>query len=158
LGAKLLYNEINSNKEDFPMAMAMAVPNPTTPSYVVKKSAWSVIRPWHILLFFLIVPLIIMIVKIICIKDDKIYFYRNKVVHKHGIFNKYEKTTILTRVLSVTVKQTFWGRIFNYGTIQIDVIGKWDIDMSGVKNPRKAKEYIEKFIANGIAMRPVLVN
>lgn len=146
------------------MARAMTPPTqpryapiPTTPSYVMKKSAWSVIRPWHILLGILIVPLIIMIVKIICIKDDKIYFYANKVVHKHGIFNKYEKTTILTRVLSVTVKQTFWGRIFNYGTIEVDVVGKWDIKMVGIKDPKKAKAYLEKFVANGMSMRPVLM-
>ena len=42
------------------------------PNFVMKKSAWSVVRPWHILLGFLIFPLIIMIVKIINIKDETI--------------------------------------------------------------------------------------
>ena len=51
--------------------------NVVKPNYVMKKSAWSVIRPWHILLSFLIVPLIIMIIKIINIKDDK-EFLRSK--------------------------------------------------------------------------------
>ena len=91
--------------------------NPVKPNYVMRKSAWSVIRPWHILLSFLIVPLIIMLVRIINVKDDTISFYNNKVVQRCGIFSKNERTNVLTRVLSVTVKQTFWGRIFNYGTI-----------------------------------------
>ena len=130
--------------------------NTVKPNYVIKKSAWSVIRPWHILLSFLIVPLIIMIVQIINIQDETISFYKNRVVIKCGIFNKQERTTIMTPVLSVTVKQTFWGRIFNYGTIQLDVIGKWDIDMSGVKNPRKAKEYLERYAANGRRMRTIV--
>ena len=123
------------------------------PNYVMKKSAWSVIRPWHILLFFLIVPLIIMIFKIINIKDETISIYDNKVVQRSGIFSKHEHTNILTAILSVSVHQTFWGRIFNYGTIKIDVVGCWDIDMRGVKNPIKAKEYLERYAANGMGMQ-----
>ena len=132
--------------------------NNVKPSYVIRKSGWSVIRPWHILLSFLIVPLFIMIWKIINIKDETISFYSNKVVLRSGILNKHEKTTILTPVLSVTVKQTFWGRIFNYGNIYIDVVGKWDINMRGVKNPMEAKAYLEKFVANGRNVRPVVMN
>ena len=132
--------------------------NPVKPNYVMRKSAWSVIRPWHILLSFLIVPLIIMIVKIINVKDDTISFYNNKVVQRSGVFSKYEKTNVLTRVLSVTVKQTFWGRLFNYGTVYVDVVGKWDINMSGVKNPMEAKAYLEKFVANGAAVKPIIMN
>jgi uncharacterized membrane protein YdbT with pleckstrin-like domain len=105
-----------------------------------------------------IIPLIIMIVKIINIKDESISFYNNKVVHRSGIFSKHEKTTILTRVLSVTVRQTFWGRIFNYGTIYVDMMGKWDISMRGIKNPKGAKAYLEKFVANGSGMRQILTN
>ena len=130
--------------------------NAVKPNYVMKKSAWSVVRPWHILLFFLVVPLIIMIVKIINIKDESISFYNNKVVQRYGIFSKNEKTTIMTPVLSVTVKQTFWGRICNYGTVYIDVVGKWDIQMRGIKRPWQAKEYLERYAANGRRMRTIV--
>ena len=132
--------------------------NTVKPNYVIKKSAWSVIRPWHLLLFFLVVPLIIMIVKIINIKDETISFYNNKVVQRCGVFSKYEKTNILTRVLSVTVKQTFWGRIFNYGTVYVDVVGEWDINMRGVKNPMEAKAFLESFVANGANVKSVIMN
>jgi uncharacterized membrane protein YdbT with pleckstrin-like domain len=128
------------------------------PNYVMRKSAWSVVRPWHILLGFLIVPLIIMIVKIINIKDETISFYNNRVVVRSGIFSKHERTNILTRVLSVTVKQTFWGRIFNYGTVQVDVVGKWDINMRGVKDPMAAKAYLERFVPNGRRMNQIITD
>ena len=128
------------------------------PNYVMKKSAWSVIRPWHILLSFLIVPLFIMIFKIINIKDETISFYNNKVVQRSGIFSKHEKTNILTHVLSVTVHQTFWGRICNYGNVTVDVMGQWDIDMKGIKNPKQAKEYLETIAANGMGMQQFLMN
>lgn len=130
--------------------------NAVKPNYVMKKSAWSVVRPWHILLFFLVIPLIIMIIKIINIKDESISFYNNKVVQRYGIFSKNEKTTIMTPVLSVTVKQTFWGRICNYGTIYIDVVGKWDIQMRGIKRPWQAKEYLERYAANSRRMRTIV--
>ena len=128
------------------------------PDYVIRKSAWSVIRPWHILLFFLIVPLIIMIVKIINVKDDKIEIYKNKIVQKSGIFNKKEKTTILTAVLSVDVYQSFWGRIFNYGNVNVDVVGEWDINTRGIKDPQKLKQYLERYIANARTMRQYITN
>ena len=132
--------------------------NSVKPNYVIKKSAWSVIKWWHIVFGIFIIPLIIMIFKIINIKDESISFYSNKVVHRSGILSKNEKTTILTRVLSVTVRQTFWGRIFNYGTIYVDMMGKWDISMRGIKNPMGAKAYLEKFVANGSGMRQILTN
>lgn len=132
--------------------------NSVKPNYVVKKSAWSVIRPWHILLFFLIVPLIIMIIKIINIKDESISFYNNKVVKKSGIFSKHEKTTVFTQVLSVTVEQTLWGRICNYGTVYVDVVGEWDINMTGVKRPMEVKEYLESHVVRRRAVRPVIVD
>ncbi|MBO5931474.1 MAG: PH domain-containing protein [Clostridia bacterium] len=131
---------------------------PVKPNYVIRKSAWSVIRPWHILLFFLIVPLLIMIWTIINIKDETISFYNNKVVIKSGILRKNERTTILTPVLSVTVKQTFWGRIFNYGNIHVDMVGKWDINMRGVKNPMEVKAFLENFVANGRTVKPFVMN
>ena len=43
-----------------------------TPSYIAKKSAWCAIRWWHVLLFFLIVPLICMICSIINEKSKRI--------------------------------------------------------------------------------------
>lgn len=130
---------------------------PVRPNYVMRKSAWSVVRPWHILLGFLIVPLIIMIIEIINIKDETISFYNNKVVLKSGIFRRDEKVTVLTRVLSVTVKQSFLGRIFNYGNIYIDVVGQWDINMRGIKDPLGAKAFLEGFVVDGMGVRPLIV-
>ena len=128
------------------------------PNYVMKKSAWSVVRPWHILLSFLIVPLFIMLFKIINIKDETISFYNNKVVQRSGIISKHEKTNILTHVLSVTIHQSLLGRIFNYGTVYVDVVGKWDINMRGVKNPMAAKAYLERFVANGTGMNQMIID
>lgn len=105
-----------------------------------------------------LIPLFSLWVDVINVKDETISFYGNKVVHKCGIFKKEEHTNILTHVLSVKVKQSFWERVFGYGTITIDVMGQWDIDMSGIKNLKKAKAYLETIAANGLDMSHVLMN
>ena len=138
--------------------MAKATNTVQKPNYVMRKSAWSVVRPWHILLGFLIFPLIVMIVKIINIKDETISFYDNKVVERSGIFSKQEHTNILTHVLAVSYKQTFWGRICGYGDITIDVVGHWDIDMKGIKNPKKARDFLENYTAKGLGMQQFIMN
>lgn len=148
----------NANNYTNANAYANVNRDPSKPNYVMKKSSWSVIKWWHILFGFLIIPLLIMLWRIINIKDETISFYNNKVVQRCGILNRYEKTTIMTRVLSVSVKQTLWGRICNYGDVYVDVVGQWDVNMKGIKNPRKAKEYLEKMALNGNNIRPVIMN
>jgi len=157
------------------------------PNYIMRKSAWCVIHVWEVLLLLLsiptliagfvlplpepfnlvvfalagvlfVVPAVIMAWNVINIMDETISIYYNKVVQRSGILAKYEHTNILTNVLSVTVKQTMWGRIFNYGTITIDTVGPWDIDMKGIKDPMKAKEYLENYAANGLGMQQFIMN
>ena len=152
------YQQNPYNQNPYNQNSYAANTGPAKPDYVMTRSAWGVIKVWHILLFFLVIPLIIMIIKIICVKDDKIYFYRNKVVHVSGIFSKREETTILTRMLSVSIYQSFWGRIFNYGNIYVDVVGKWDVKMEGIKNPKKAKKFLEQLAMDGMRMRPIITN
>ena len=123
---------------------------------------WNLPAPWNYVVFGVlgasVIPLLILAFKIINIKDETISFYNNKVVQREGIFSKREHTNILTTVLSVTVYQSFIGRIFNYGTITIDVMGQWDINMRGIKDPMKAKAFLEQYAANGLGMNAFISN
>ncbi len=165
----------------------MQQPQDNKPLYVMTKSAWIVVKFWHIAPMVLsiiatlvvgflfgwtstwiylplaaialsLIPLVIMVYKIINIKDDQILIYSNKVVQRWGILSKHEKTNIFTAILSVNAHQTFWGRFFNYGTIKVDVVGQWDIDMKGIKDPFKARDFLEKFAANGMSMQSFIMN
>lgn len=113
------------------------------PNYVAKKSAWKAFHPLLVLLFFLIVPIFIIIVRLIVIKCERIEFYDNKVVYKKGVFSRKEITTTFLGVLSVSVDQTFVGRIFNYGDVVIDTVGRWDISTENIARPHKLKKYLE---------------
>lgn len=105
-----------------------------------------------------LIPFIVWFIRAINVWDETISFYGNKVVHKCGIFKKATRTNILTHVLSVDVKQSFWSRVGGFGTITIDVMGPWDIDMTGIKHPKKAKAYLETIVADGMNMSHVLMN
>lgn len=115
------------------------------PNYVVRKSILPAFTFWRVILFFLIVPLIILICNIVMLKKDIIEFYDGKIIHRKGVLNKSETTTVFMGVYAVNVEQSFFGRMFNYGDVRVDAVGKWDVDCSAVKNPKGLKAYLEKF-------------
>jgi len=122
-----------------------------TPNYVAKKSVVPVLNFWLILFFWLIIPLIIQIVRILTVKAYSIEIYDEKIVTKSGLLSKNENQSVFAGVYSVSISQTFLGRIFGYGDIRVDCPGKWDIDTRGIKNPKDLKKFLEtKITAKGI--------
>lgn len=116
------------------------------PNYIVKKSVVPVLSFWLILFFWLVIPLIVQIARIIVAKSYSIEFYDDKFVVKSGVFNKSENQSVFAGVYSVSISQSFMGGIFNYGNIKVDAPGKWDIDTRGIKNPKGLKNYLESRI------------
>ena len=116
--------------------------------YLIRKSAWSAVTPMTILFFWLIIPLIIMVVRIIILKHDKTYFYKDRVICKDGILSKNETETSFVGISAVSVHQSLLGRIFKYGDIYVDVIGKWKVEIKGVKDPVRVKDYLKEFIVS----------
>lgn len=75
-------------------------------------------------------------------------FYKDRYVIKSGLLNKKESTMRLNKVLAVNVDIPFFGSIFNYGNVHLDVVGKNDAVLGGVKNPRELKNFLENTMAN----------
>ena len=122
-----------------------------SPNYTATKSAAPVLSFWLILFFWLIIPLIIQIYRIVAAKSYSIEFYDEKIIVKSGVFNKSESQTVFSGVYSVSLSQSFMGRIFGYGDISVDCPGKWDIDTFGIKDPVALKRYLEsKITSSGI--------
>ncbi len=120
-----------------------------TPNYVAKKSIVPALNFWLILFFWLVIPLIIQVARILSAKCYSIEFYDEKIVTKSGVLNKNERQTVFAGVYSVTTNQTLFGRMFNYANITVDCPGKWDVDTDGIKDPIKLKEYLETRITSG---------
>ena len=121
------------------------------PNYVARKSVVPVLSPLCIIFFWLIVPLIIQIYRIIEAKKSIIEFYDDKIVVKGGVFNTFENQFVFMGVYSVSINQTLFGNIFNYGNIAVDCPGKWDVSTMGIVDPRGLKTYLEtKITARGV--------
>ena len=113
------------------------------PEFIVNKSAWKAVTFWRIVLCWLIIPLLVMVFNIISLKCEKIEFYEDKIIVKSGVLNKKERKTSFIGINSVSIEQSLAGRIFNYGDLRVDAVGKWDVNTLGVKQPKKVMAYLE---------------
>ena len=121
------------------------------PEFVAKKSMVSALNIWLILFSLLVIPFIIQVWKILLAKSYRMIFYKDRVVVKYGIINRVERQSIFVGVYAVNVDQSFWGDIFNYGTVLIDCPGQWNVHARGIKYPRQLKKYLEnKFVTTGM--------
>ena len=113
------------------------------PEYIAKKSAWQAVTLFRVLFFWLIVPLVMMIVDIVKLKHESIEFYDEYIIQKSGVIAKSERQSAFRGIISVSIDQSVHGRMFNYGDIFVDVIGKWDINTTGIADPRSLKTYLD---------------
>lgn len=95
-----------------------------------------------ILFCWLIVPIFIMIYMIVKTKSFRLEFHNNKVIMRCGVFNIKESQSVLTTIVGVRINRTLPGKIFNYGDIFVDMVGRWDIDTTAIKNPESLKNYL----------------
>ncbi len=114
------------------------------PHIIARKSLLPAFKWWRILFFWLIIPLIMIIVDCVILSHKQVEFYDCYVIKRSGVFNKVEEKCMFPKVLSVNVYRSFWGRILNYGDIEIDAIGKWDVDLKKIKRPVYVRKYLEK--------------
>lgn len=117
-------------------------------NYIAKKSMWTAFTFWSVLFFWLLVPLVVIICRIIDTAKYSLEFYDDKVVEKSGILNKEEKNITLLGVYSIEIKQSLWGRIFNYGDLKIHIIGQCDLEATNIAKPKKVKDYLESKLVN----------
>ena len=144
------------------------------PNYVVKMSAWKVIKLWKIaaIAALAIVGLVLpktlglqgtiatvatvlpiaiaalWFLKLVCklIKNAciAIEFYDDRIVQKKGVFRRWEKQTAFFGVKAVSIYKTFRARLFGYGDIIIDNFGGDELDV-GTNGIRKP-EKLKKYL------------
>ena len=113
------------------------------PEYVAQKSIVKAFTPLCVLFFWLVIPTLIIVFRIIAIKCESFEFYSDHVIHKSGVLNKSENRKPFFQVNGVSFNQSLFGSIFNYGNLIVDGAGKWDFSLTGIKNPRALKAYLE---------------
>lgn len=124
------------------------------PNFVAKKSAYSVIRLWKIIL---ILPILFMIPQIIKAKSEKVEFYDDYIVEKKGVFRKVSQTYVNPGIVTVSTEQSFCGRLGNFGNVKMSVIGKpLNVDLTYIKRPKKLKAYLDTKLIDPKRLRVVL--
>lgn len=127
------------------------------PLYVAQKSKMASFSILRIVFFWLIVPLILIILDMVRAGIERVEFYEKKVIEKTGIISKNEKNTIFKGVVSVTVNQGLWGRFFGYGDVYIDLVGKNNLQLEKVKNPYELKKFLETKIVDVESSQTTLI-
>ena len=116
------------------------------PNYVAKKSAMAVVSFWSIVSCILIIPIFVLLFRILATKQYRIEFYDDKIITYSGLINTNKKQSVFMGVTATSVDQTLLGKIFNYGNVKVDCVGKWDIDTTYIKNPNELETYLQSKI------------
>ena len=114
------------------------------PDYVATKSACSVLTFWRVVLCVFIIPIIPLVFRILAAKEYRLEFYADKIIIRSGFLNRKENTMVFMGVTGVSVSRTLWGQIFGYGNVEVDCVGKWDVNHTTyIKDPKKLQAYLE---------------
>ncbi len=94
---------------------------------------------WTLVLgVYALICLITLICAFICIRFQYVEFYDSYVIQKRGVFYKQSRKTIFPQASRVSVRK----HLFNYGDVEIDVVGPWDVDLTGIARPEDVREYL----------------
>lgn len=77
------------------------------------------------------------------------YFLReDKLLIDTGFFNRTEDEVRLYRILDITLRRSFWERLFNLGTIHCCSGDKSmsEFDIKHIKNPKEVKEMLSEMV------------
>lgn len=115
------------------------------PNYVARKSFVAHISIWLILLSLITygISLIFLVFRLIGALNYSIEFYNDRITTKKGILARSEYSTLFMGVYSVSVRQSLFGRLFNYGDVYVDCVGKWDVSTKKIHDPYALKAYLE---------------
>ena len=103
----------------------------------------------HISLRWLsLVPALVLLEVLRKYHDDLYVFAMHKITHHQGRLSLRHTLPSLKYVdiLAVRVKQDIWGRIFNYGNVELDTAATSGVEltMSGVRAPREIAEIVDQ--------------
>lgn len=118
------------------------------PLYIAKKSKLCSFSLLRILFCWLIIPIILIIVDILKTNVEKVEFFDKKVTERNGLISKNEKETTFKGVVSVNVQQSFLGRIFNFGEVYVDLVGKNNLHLEKIAKPYELKKFLETKIVD----------
>lgn len=86
-----------------------------------------------LLCWLLLIPTIKAIIETIKFKNIELAVTNKRVIGKVGVFNTKTLDAPLNKIQNVAVEQPFFGKLFNFGTVEIDTAGG-TFNFSAIKN------------------------
>jgi uncharacterized membrane protein YdbT with pleckstrin-like domain len=110
-----------------PVVMARRVALPTLiVAVVIAVGAFLPLQPpaapmrWFALLVVLIGWMVYLDIQFIIWRSETLTITDQRVLYRRGVFGRFSRSTALARVQDVTTAQGLFGRIFNFGTVEVE--------------------------------------
>lgn len=120
-----------------------------------RKSVWKEIGLWTVLLFWLIIPIVIAVIKA---KNYRVEIDDTTVRISSGVFNKGSNDFAVAGITRMNVNQSLWGRICNYGDVHLSLAGGTYVTLEGVISPNEVKNALNKQLQKTANATHVLTN
>lgn len=102
-----------------------------------------------VITFWLVVPLIALVCMFLSNRTYRHYVYRDRYVYEGGLLSKKQRTQTMTQVLAVDIEQSFKGKIFDFGDVRVNLIGRGGLRIEGCKHPEEVASALQGLIAKG---------
>jgi uncharacterized membrane protein YdbT with pleckstrin-like domain len=112
--------------------------------YIFRPS-WLTLIP-HVLLMVVFVGFITFPIQILTILTTKITVTKDRVYGQTGILHRTTQNSPISKVQSVIVDRTLFGRILGYGKVRISTADGIPVVYSWMGRPKKIQEIINKYI------------
>lgn len=92
-----------------------------------------------------IVNLYFLVVVVLSWVNEYYILNPKEVVIKRGLLSSKSTTYEFANLQSMTIQQSFWGRLFNYGTIKLyNPVLRADVYLINIPNPQKSGSIIQQ--------------
>ena len=120
-----------------------------------RKSAWAEMTLLKVLFCWLILPVI---VAIVVARHYNVHVGQMSISVKEGVFSISNHEYAVAGITEINVYQSFFGRIFNYGTVKISLAGNKYVGLEGILAPNEIKAFIESQLNKTADATHMLVN
>ena len=108
-----------------------------------------------VLFCWLIIPVV---VAIVVAKHYNVHIGQKTISVKDGVFNISNREYAVAGITEINVYQSFFGRIFNYGTVNISLAGHKYVSLEGILAPNEIKAFIESQLKKTADATHMLIN
>ena len=100
----------------------------------------------YFLLFGVILSIAYTLYGLLELQTLEMLITNRRVICRRGVFQFQTKELSLSKIESINVEQSIFGRAFNYATIIFSGVGTAKVEFEGVKNPWTVKSRVESII------------